>query len=259
MQSLREQLYRFYWRAESAIVPGLRNSQYVYYEKLRPLVRGADWLELGCGRHVFSAWMANEQDEVVASCKAVYGIDLDAQGMQAHRAIFKKVFGDLAALPFRSESIDIASANMVVEHLSQPETVLAEIHRVLRPNGIFIFHTPNCNGWFIRVASLIPDGLKKKLVRIIEGRREEDVFPTRYRMNTDAAISRIAVKTGFEVEDITSVSSSAATAVFGPLAWFELLYIRWLQRPQRAKLRSNIVAVLRKQPEAKSIKGVTVS
>ncbi len=252
MQSLREQLYRFYWRSESAIVPGLRNSQYAYYEKLKPLVRGADWLELGCGRHVFSAWMANEQDELVASCKAVYGIDLDAEGMQANRAIVNKVFGDLAALPFRSESIDVASANMVAEHLPQPEPVLAEIYRVLRPNGIFIFHTPNFNGWFIRIASLIPDALKRKLVRIIEGRREEDVFPTRYRMNTDAAISRMAVNTGFEVEDIASVSSSAATAVFGPVAWLELLYIRWLQRPQRAKLRSNMVVVLRKQAHAKS-------
>lgn len=253
MGSLREQLYRFYWRAESAIVPGLRNSQYVYYDKLRALVRGADWLDLGCGRHVFSAWMMNEQDEVVASCKAVYGIDLDAEGMKAHRAIFKKVFGDLASLPFQSESIDIASANMVVEHLSEPETVLSEVHRVLRPNGIFIFHTPNFNGWSIRLASVFPDAVKKKLIRIIEGRREEEVFPTRYRMNTESAISRIAVNTGFEVEVIATVSSSAATAVFGPLAWLELLYIRWLQRPQCANLRSNIVAVLRKQADPKSV------
>ncbi len=245
MGSLREQLYRVYWRAESAIVPGLRNSQYVYYENLSPLVRRADWLDLGCGRHVFSAWMTNEQDEVVASCKTVYGIDLD-EGMKAHRSIANRVFGDLASLPFQSESIDIASANMVVEHLSQPETVLSEIHRVLRPNGVFIFHTPNFDGWSIRLASLIPDGLKKKLVSVLEGRREEDVFHTCYRMNTDAAISRIAAKTGFEIEDITMVSSSATTAVFGPLAWFELLYIRWLQRPRGAKLRSNIIAVLRK-------------
>ncbi len=96
MGMLRQFVYRMYWKAEAAIVPGLRSSQYCYSEKLRPLVRGKIWLDLGCGHQVFADWMTKEQAEVVAGCRTAYGIDLDWTGLRAHPAISNKVFGDLA-------------------------------------------------------------------------------------------------------------------------------------------------------------------
>lgn len=250
MHTIRELIYRMYWRAESAIVPGLRSSQYCYYEKLRPLVRGKVWLDLGCGHQVFADWMAKEQAEVVQGCKTAYGIDLDWAGLRAHPDISNKVYGDLAQLPFEGASMDVVSANMVVEHLSQPEMILREIQRVLRPEGAFIFHTPNYRGWVVQVASRIPEAFKKSLLWFLERRRGEDVFPAHYRMNTDLDIRERAQATGFAVQEITMVSSSAATVMLGPVVLGELLYIRQLQHQTRANLRSNIVAILRKQPQA---------
>jgi len=246
MEALRKFLYRVYWKAESAIVPGLTSSQDCYYKKLRPLVPQKLWLDLGCGHQVFAEWMTKEQTEVVTSCRAAYGIDLDWAGLKAHPAITNKTFGDLTRLPFASASFDLVSANMVVEHLENPEAILAEIHRVLKPNGAFVFHTPNLQGWPIRLASRIPESFKKKLIWFLERRREEDVFQTHYRMNTQSAIQQLAASAGFTVEDITMVSTSAATIMLGPVALLELLYIRYLQQAKRAKFRSNIVAILRK-------------
>jgi SAM-dependent methyltransferase len=191
-------------------------------------------------------WMIKEQSELIASSRAVYAIDLDSLGLKAHPEISKKLFGDLLLLPFRDASFDVVSANMVAEHLPEPEKVLSEVRRVLRPGGKFIFHTPNFLVWTIQLAARIPDGMKKRLIRLLEGRREEDVFPTFYRMNTDTEIRRLARDMHFEVEDITLVSTSAATAVLGPVVWAELLYIRSLQKPNRANYRSNIVTTLRK-------------
>jgi SAM-dependent methyltransferase len=42
---------------------------------------------------------------------------------------------DLAALPLANASVDVAVCVQVLEHVSQPHTVLAEISRVLRPGG----------------------------------------------------------------------------------------------------------------------------
>jgi len=247
MDWLRRLLYRFYWKAEKAIVPGLTSSQYCYYDKLRSLVPGKVWLDLGCGHQVFADWMTKEQSEVIRSSARVYGIDLDWAGLRAHPGISNKVFGDLSSLPFKADSMDVVSANMVAEHLAAPETILGEIYRVLKPNGAFIFHTPNYRGWAIRLGSRIPDSLKRKLIWFFERRREEDVFHTHYRMNTESTIRQLAKERDFIVEDVTMVSTSALTAMLGPVVVGELLYIRYLQHPSHANSRSNLVAILRKQ------------
>ncbi len=246
MGLFRNLLFRMYWKAEKLIVPGLKSSQYCYYAKLRSLTPGKIWLDLGCGHQVFTEWMLQEQAEVLESCAAVYGIDLDWPGLKAHIGIRNKVMGDLTLLPFEADSIDVVSANMVVEHLSQPADVLREVWRILKPGGAFVFHTPNSRAWAIQLAARIPDVAKKRLIWFFERRREEDVFRTHYCMNSAPEIRERAEEADFTVADITMVSTSAMTVMLGPLVVPELLYIRALQNPKRAGLRSNIVTILRK-------------
>jgi SAM-dependent methyltransferase len=190
--------------------------------------------------------MGREQAEVLGLCRRVFGIDLDWTGLQAHRKILNKTFGNLAELPFATGSVEVVTANMVAEHLDDPASVLGEVHRVLAPGGTFVFHTPNFWGWVTQVASHIPETLKKRLIWFLEGRRAKDVFLTHYRLNTAEEITKIASKTGFVVEELQMISTSAATAMLGPVVLVELLYIRALQQPKRSGRRSNIVAVLRK-------------
>lgn len=246
MSWLRSGLRRFYWKAEAILTPGLTSSQYGYYKTLRRLVGGKIWLDLGCGHQVFADWMSKEQAEVLERCHRVFGIDLDWTGLRAHLGITDKTFGNLAELPFASGSVELVTANMVAEHLDDPARVLREVHRVLAPGGAFVFHTPNFRGWVIQVASHIPERLKKRLIWFFEGRRAEDVFLTHYRLNTAEEIAKLASKTGFVVEEIQMISTSAATVMLGPVVLAELLYIRALQQPKRSGRRSNIVAVLRK-------------
>ncbi len=74
--------------------------------------------------------------------------------------------------------------------------ILREVHRLLKPNGAFIFHTPNHRSWAMQIASRIPEAFKKRLVWFLERRRGEDVFPAHYRMNTDLQIRQIAAEDG---------------------------------------------------------------
>jgi SAM-dependent methyltransferase len=243
---LRTFLFKSYWKAEAFVVPGLASSQYCYYKKLRPIVQDRIWVDLGCGHQVFADWMTAEQSQVLSSCRRAFGVDLDWDGLKAHPGITNKIFADLGHLPIQSNSVEVVSANMVAEHLENPDAVLREVHRILKPGGIFAFHTPNFLGLNTQIAARVPESLKKMLIRFLENRKAKDVFPTHYRINTGDDIQKLAGESGFTVEDITLVSSTAATAVLGPIAWIELLYIRALQAEKRANYRSNIVAVLRK-------------
>lgn len=46
-------------------------------------------------------------------------------------------------LPFSDSFFDVVSCIAVLEHVFNPPNVLDEIHRVLKPNGIFIVEVPN--------------------------------------------------------------------------------------------------------------------
>ena len=249
--SIRSATYDFYARAERLIVPTLRSSQYAYYEALRSVLRpDARWLDMGCGHQVFADWMTREEQDAIASCGTVTGIDLDWAGLRGHAGITRRVFGDLAHLPFADASCEVVSANMVVEHLAAPADVLKEVHRVLTGNGTFVFHTPNYHHWGTRVATAMPDRMKKVLIRLLEGRAEADVFPTHYRMNTAAAIQQLASRCGFDVVMLQHVSSSATLQMLGPVVLLELLYIRAIARAALAPLRSGLVVILRKRSDS---------
>lgn len=45
--------------------------------------------------------------------------------------------------PFEDSSFDFVICKDVFEHLLNPELVISEIHRVLKPKGLFLFHVPN--------------------------------------------------------------------------------------------------------------------
>jgi ubiquinone/menaquinone biosynthesis C-methylase UbiE len=244
---MRDALMRFYWRLEKIFYPRLRYSQVHYYETLkRTIPTSCDWLDLGCGHQMFASWMVAEERELARRSRRLVGIDLDWEGMRKNQAVTERVFGDLEKLPFCAGSFDAVTANMVMEHLPNPQKVLDEVQRVLRPGGILIFHTPNVRCFMMTIASKMPQSLKNLLAGVLEGRKEEDVFPTCYRMNRLAVIRRYASKSGFVVQELKSVSTSAITALLGPVAIVELLYLRILESPHLAGFRSNLIAVLRK-------------
>ena len=244
---MRSLLFKFYWKLEKLFFPALKYSQYHYYETLKRAVPAqCAWLDLGCGHQMFASWMTAEEQEVAGRAVMLTGIDLDWEGLRANPFVSARVLGTLESLPFRAEAFDLATANMVVEHLRRPPAVLQEVYRVLRPGGLLILHTPNRNAVMIRIAAGMPQSMKNLLARLLEGRKAEDVFPAFYRMNTPAAIEQIAAASGFRVQQVYSISSSAVTALLGPVAIVELLYLRLLEANRFRNYRSNLIAVLQK-------------
>jgi SAM-dependent methyltransferase len=61
--------------------------------------------------------------------------------------------GDPVRLPFANESFDAVLSMGVLEHVSDPDASLDEIHRVLRPGGVLYCHKlPNRLSWLEAIA-----------------------------------------------------------------------------------------------------------
>lgn len=62
------------------------------------------------------------------------------------------VCGDAMRLPFRSGTFETVVASEIIEHVGNPEAMMAECARVLAPGGTLIVTTPNpfCIPWIVK-------------------------------------------------------------------------------------------------------------
>lgn len=240
-------LLRLYKIFVGLIAPNLRYSQDSYEEALRGMITTRTlWLDVGCGHQVLPEWRFNAERELVSLASYVAGIDMDSTSSAKHRTIRNIRVGDIQTLPFSDNSFNLITANMVVEHLADPCLAFAEIRRVLIPGGLFLFHTPNVNGYIAMVNKYIPNGIRKLAVRLLEGRNSEDVYPTYYRCNTEKTIIETAGVTGLQVQWIHHIPTSAAFARILPMAIVELLWIRATMHDSLSRYRTNIISLLSK-------------
>jgi len=242
---MKEQLYKLYWGLQSAIAPMLEFSQRPYARVVQAHVTPATrWLDLGCGHQLWPEFIPGQRESAQRAALLV-GLDPDAESVRRNGYVHHRVVG--LDLPFRDASFNLVTANMVFEHLEHPDKVLREIRRVLTPDGICIFHTVNAQYWQTALGRHLPQSAKNLLVLFSEGRAEEDVYPTHYRINTPAAIRSLLPKSGLEAEQVQMLNTSAAGRILllGPLVVLELLWLRLTERPSLSHHRSNIIAVAR--------------
>jgi len=93
---------------------------------------GGRVLDLGCG--------VGHSYELLAPRETV-GVDLDAGALAGQDR--ETQVADMRDLPFAADSFDAAVSVQSIEHVPDPECVLAEVGRVLKPGGIAVFVTPN--------------------------------------------------------------------------------------------------------------------
>jgi len=100
-------------------------------------------LDVGC----VAGFLSNELSKVGLN---VTGVDLSPNSLMIARKYdeTKSVnyqTADAYHLPFPDHSFDILTAMDFLEHVEHPDTIIKEFSRVLKPNGLFIFHTFNRN------------------------------------------------------------------------------------------------------------------
>lgn len=134
----------------------------------------------------------------------VIGVDVDNAVLSNQHLDESYILIENELLSLEDESVDLIVSYAVFEHIENPEKVAAELRRVLKPDGWICAWTPNRYGYVAILSSLIPNFLHAKvlewngLVGEKDGQRgKEDVFPTRYRLNSLSAIQRYFSRNDF--------------------------------------------------------------
>lgn len=131
-------------RAENAV----RNPWIL--ERIRSMSSASlDILDIGCGAGFLTNTLASEGHRVK-------GIDLSEKSLliAQKRDLSKSVEYmqlDAFALPFPEKSFDVICAMDFLEHIERPEQIIQKVANLLKPGGLFFFHTFNRNplSWLI--------------------------------------------------------------------------------------------------------------
>jgi ubiquinone/menaquinone biosynthesis C-methylase UbiE len=197
-------------------------------------------LDAGCGR------TAPVLRKYQGAAKRLIGIDLveftePIAGIELYR-------GDVSKTGLPDRSVDLIYSRSVMEHVDDPDAVFAESNRILAPGGQWIFLTANKLDYASIIARMIPNRLHPLIVRRVEGRPEEDTFPTRYRVNDRRTIEGLAQRHGFAVTGFSYLGQYPNYFLFSPLLFrIASHYELWLRRsPSRHWLRGWILATLQK-------------
>lgn len=176
----------------------------VFHQRIRSLLtRSSVMLDIGCGR------AGNRNEDSVAirrdlcnhrgSCAKLIGIDPDPNAANTDMVDEFRKLDDLNHWPVESESIDLAMADFVLEHVENPESFFSECNRVIKPGGLLCMRTPNFASYFGIISWMIPNRYHKKVATSLQpGREAVDVFPTVYRCNTRGKIRSMLRRYGFE-------------------------------------------------------------
>jgi len=119
----------------------IRLEHYHRYGIVQDIVTQKDVLDLACGEGYGSSFMADV-------ARSVVGVDISDEAVQNASTVYSKanlIFqqGSAIALDFADCSFDVVVSFETIEHLAEQAEMLAEIRRVLRPNGLLIISSPN--------------------------------------------------------------------------------------------------------------------
>lgn len=98
-------------------------------------------LDIACGEGYGSNIMSE-------TAEFVYGVDIDQSTIEKASKKYKRQNlkysqGDATNIPLEDNSVDVVISFETIEHHDQHEKMMAEIKRVLKPNGITIISTPD--------------------------------------------------------------------------------------------------------------------
>ena len=183
-------------------IGGKRRNQSVSEEKRSQLFK--KWmgtnkkvLDMGCRDGILTRHFI-EQNEVT-------GLDIDKSALEAckENLNIETLWADFSLqIPIPPSSFDVVVAGEVIEHLPYPEITIAEVSRILKPDGLFIGSVPNSYH------------LKNRL-RVLKGRLID--YDQTHLRAYNVMLLRQYLEKEFVIEELTSCRGKSA---FLSIAWF---------------------------------------
>ena len=127
------------------------DQSYGYWKRARIVSRarpqGGRILDVGCAMGNFLHMMTR------LGPWETYGLDIDEQatGYAQDRYRVCSFTGELTDAGYPDSYFDVVTMWDVMEHLHDPTAALAEVHRILKPDGLFLARVPNVATWDARL------------------------------------------------------------------------------------------------------------
>jgi SAM-dependent methyltransferase len=178
----------------------------------------------------------------------VVGIDVDDAVLKNRNLAEAKVVQSGDSIPYPDSSFDLVLADYVLEHVSAADApgVASEILRVLKPGGWLAARTPNKWGMIGLGARAVPNNLHTRFLhRLQPGRKDEDVFPVEYHMNTRRQLRRLFP----EPSKVVVYGHTSEPTYFGrsKVAWRTAAFLGRLTPPA---LEPTLMIFVQKDPSA---------
>jgi ubiquinone/menaquinone biosynthesis C-methylase UbiE len=178
-------------------------------------VQGKVVLDLGAGMGGLSVALAREFG---AQGMRLYALDYNPHYCQIARLRARRYELDLPVvvgageqLPYPSNSFDIVVCFDVLEHVADPQAVLAEMYRVLKPGGVALATVPNRHAfrdphYHLPLINWLPRPIAELVVRAAGRTKRHSPLHDRQALSelntyTWGAFKRLAHSTGFRVRD----------------------------------------------------------
>ena len=211
--------------------------------RVLPEGEGLEALELGAGP------TNNTSKKMVEWGFRITGLDIDP-AVKTNEHLAEAHIYDGRNFPLRDGSFSVAYSCDVDEHVEHPHAYLREIHRVLKPGGVYVSRTSNLGNYKFFLNYLLPVSVGNWLAKMLIG-TQRDRYPAFYRMNRKRRIRQLAAANGFEVLEIFYVEANPSYLQFARIPFLIGVGIeRFINHvPGMQTFASNIYFALRKKAE----------
>lgn len=199
-------------------------------------------LDAGCGR------TAPVLRKYIGRAKRLIGVELvEFVGVPETIETYNT---DLANIPIEDESVNLIVSRSVFEHLQDPVAVYKEFARILKPGGRVVFLTANMWDYGTLVARLVPNRFHARIVKNVEGRAEEDTFPTAYKTNTLGDVKNLANSAGLDISSFEYLSQYPNYLMFNGILFFlGMCYEKLINRIDSLKILRGWIMVTLQKPK----------
>lgn len=155
------------------------------------------WLDVGCGRFLFQS--NHPLASILSSrCRLLVGLDPDDNiddNPYVHQRAKCRIEDFTSDVQF-----DLITLRMVAEHIQNPEKLVEQLSRLVKPGGRIVIYTVSKWSPVSLIAAATPMSVHHAVKRLFWRTSERDTFPTEYKMNTRRTLRRLFAGAGFYEE-----------------------------------------------------------
>jgi 2-polyprenyl-6-hydroxyphenyl methylase/3-demethylubiquinone-9 3-methyltransferase len=219
-----------WWVPGSAlsVLQSMNPPRFEFFDRFVQDWNGKKVLDVGCGGGFTCEFMARRGAQVTGIDRSALSIAAAAEHARQSGLHIRYLAGAGEELPVQDGAFDVVTCVDVLEHVRDFPLVIQEIHRVLRPGGIFLFDTINKT---MRSRFVMIWMLERILKQIPRGTHDWRLFIPPERMKTQLIASGFEPPelAGFEIKGVDKGTGKVKASIGRNLS---VMYIGKTRKPE---------------------------